>query len=812
MKHTYYLRTLIFSILFINLIFAQGRRRPDGGLVTGIVVDAANQTPIEYAYVILYNQADSSQVDGTITDEDGRFLLRVKKHGDFYLNINYMGFEPYTKNIKIGTARGTRRVQLDEIALKEAISAGETIEVQAEKPAMTYLIDKKVINVSQHQTATSGTAVEVLENIPSIQVDIEGNVSLRGSTSFQVLIDNKPTILEANEVLQQIPASSIEDIEIITNPSAKYDPDGTAGIINIITRKDALKGFGGMVDVNLGSGDKYGTEVDLTYRMKKWTLYLGGDFNNRSFDGTSSQERRITFGDTTRYTSSSGSSNRGGLRYDLKAGADYNLTAKDVIGLSLRWGGRDFERNSDLDYRYWSEPASLEQISLSKSNSERSGDFLSSSLNYSHQFRTKGHQLIGQVIYQQRASDELSLDELRDPDQLILEGRKVKEQGPAENWRTKLDYTLPLGKDTRFEAGYQSRLGSSEDKTKNYDWDAVQQKYILQAQLNSQVTYKRDIHSIYTQYAGKLGALGYQGGLRTEFTDRNFKLTNQDQSYVLNRWDWFPSAHFSYQISTHQQMMASYTRRIKRPRGHYFEPFLTWMDAYNVRQGNPDLKPEYIDSYEFGYQKYFGKSLFSLEGYYRLVNNKIERVQSVYSPTVTLHTFSNAGKTYTLGSELMLNLDLFPFWNVNLMGNVYHYRIEGVLDQLDIDNQSDNWSLRFNNTFTLPMATRLQVNASYNSPTVTAQGKSEGFTMVNVGLRQQFFNRAMAVTLQVRDLLQTAKHDFESTAPGYYSNATFRREAPVVMLNISYRLSDYQKKRQNRNKDSQSIDTEEDDF
>ena len=800
--------TILILLTGLNAVQAQNPRARRGGQITGIIIDAKDQTPIEYAYIILYSQTDSAQAAGTISSDDGRFLIDKVRPGLYYLDVKYMGFNSFTAHdLQIG--RRNRRIDLGEIQLKESLQMTDRIEVTAEKPAITYLIDKKIINVSQHQTAASGTAAEVLENVPSVTVDIEGNVSLRGSTSFLVLIDNKPTILDPSDVLQQIPASAIEDIEIITNPSAKFDPDGTAGIINIITKKNMLNGISGIVNVNLGLDEKYGTDFLLNFRKSKFSFYIGGNYNIRNYPGTTSEERRVSFNDTTMYINSDGSSKRKRKTYGIKGGIDYSITTHDNISLEMRYGDRSMERDSRLKYEQWNEPGALHQLYSSNSDSRRSGAFYALNLEYLHRFTQKGHTLSASANYRYRDSDEESVNELLDENGIISSGRKTLEQGPSSPLRFKIDYTFPLDKTDKFEAGYQSRLGHSEDITKLYDYEPTTNNYINQLQFNSKTEYERDIHGLYSMYSGEAGALGYQGGLRAEFTYRKFRVVDDNQNFKLRRWDFFPTLHLSYHLSDKQQMMLSGTRRIRRPRGYYFEPFDTWTDAYNVRRGNPDLKPQYIDSYELGYQLVMGRSLFSLEGYHRFTHNNIERVRSVYDAGITLHTFANAGTASTFGSEMMWNTDFFGIWNINLMANLYQYRVEGRLLGRPFSRESFNWSSRFNNTLNINKTYRFQVNFMYNSPTVSAQGSREGYMMLNLGLRREFLNKALSFTLQARDVLQTAKWEFISEGEGFYSKGTFKRQAPVVTLQISWKIHNYEEKRKRDERDSENGDEED---
>jgi outer membrane receptor protein involved in Fe transport len=800
---------LLTGMILFTSVHAQSRGGRPGGEIVGTVLEKQVQSPVEYAYVILYKSDDSTQVTGTITSNEGHFQFSKVMPGKYYIEIQFMGYQ-VSKISDIQINRNNRNINLGVIELEKSILETESIDIVAEKPAVTFKIDKKIINVDQQQTAASGTAVDVLENIPSVTVDIEGNVSLRGSESFVVLIDNIPSILEPNEILQQIPATTIENIEIITNPSAKYDPDGTSGIINIIMKKSKSAGINGIANLNVGLNEKYGADFLIYYRLNGYNFYFGADYNKRNSPGERRNENQTLQNDTLSYLFSDGESSRGRNYYSIRSGIEMKLAETDFLNLGLRYGYRSRIGTSEFDYDQWTIPGNIHYLYKSDEESERSGDFLSGNINYVHKFSDDGHELMAQLNFRKRDSNEESLNELFDDSGQITNGQKTTEKGPSQGIRAKLEYVLPLNKKSKFEAGYQNRIGRSEDITGFSEYDPIQSKYIEDTQFSNSIEYQRDIHSLYSLYAAERGAFGCQVGLRGEYTFRLIELMKTAEAFSIDRWDYFPTAHFSYQFVQGKQMMVSYTKRIERPRGWYLEPFETWSDAYNVRVGNPDLKPEYIDSYELGYQSYFGKNVFSVESYYRITNNKIERVRSVYSPNVTLHSTANVGKDYTFGAELMFNIDLIEWWNVNLMGNIYNYKVEGILNNNSFARESNSWGTRVNNTIRITPSTRLQLNAMYNSPRVSSQGEREGFFATNVSVRQEFFNRQLSATLQIRDVFSTAKHNSISEGVNFYYESYRKREAPIVMLNISYKFNDYEQERKNRDRNQNDNDEEED--
>jgi len=803
------LLTLIFAIAIeVDSQEYQGRRG-FGGFVKGKIIDTQLKVPLEYVNIVLHDKATNDQITGTITDKEGNFLMKGIRPGTYTIILKFMGY--HVKKIDpVELKPGQAGVDLDTIFMKEALIALEGIEVVEEKPAIEYKIDKKVINVSKHYTAISGTAVDVLENVPSVTVDIEGNVSLRGSENFTVLIDGRPTVMEPNEVLQQIPAGSIEDIEIITNPSAKYDPEGISGIINIITKKKKLSGISGVMNANGGLNDKYGGDVLLNIRRENYNLAFGGDYNKRFHPGEYQMENQTFQQDTTSIVKSSGESNFKRLMYGAKGAVDLYISSGDLLSAGFRYGDRAMERSSITDFDEWTEPGDIHSLYISNGGWKRGGYFYSGNLDYRHTF-SKQHELSGQLILSKRTGDEESFDELMAMDHAITIGQRSEEEGPGTHVRAKLDYSLPLRENDKFEMGSQSRLRWSEDISHLYEYDSLSQQYEYRPEFSHETSYDRIIHSLYSIYSGELGSFGYQGGVRGEYTYRFIELIGENEDFGIDRWDIFPTVHASYQFSKGNQLMASYTRRIDRPRGWYLEPFLTWSDAFNVRKGNPDLKPEYIDSYEMGYQKYVGRNSISTEVYYRVTHNKIERIRSVYQANVILHTIDNVGTDYVFGTEGMFILNLFKIWDLSLMGNLYGYRIEGEADGQAFSRESFNWSARFNNTWKLASATRLQFSGRYRSPSVSSQGEREGFFISSAAIKQNIFSKNLTATLSIRDIFGTGKHDYTSEGTNFYSHSEFTRESKMIMLTLSYNFNDYKAERQ-RDQDEEGFEEEGEEF
>ena len=765
-------------------------------VVRGRIIDRESGHGIEYASVVLHRSSDSSMVQGTISRADGRFAIDGIDGGLYYLEISFMGYERrVVDGIRV---RDGEDVRLGEIALDVTSIELEEVEVAADRAPVSYEIDKKVINVERQITATSGSAVDVLQNVPSVTVDLDGTVRLRGSGSFTVLIDGRPSTLDASEALEQIPSSAIESIEIITNPSAKYDPEGVSGIINVIMKKGRKAGTTGVFNLNGGFEDRYGADFLLTQRTEDFSFYFGADYSKRTREATEREQSRFFNPDGNIFIDADGRSRRWREGYDVRGGIELPFTSRDNLNLGLRYGYREYSGGSTMDYIERFPEQDITNTYISRNQRGRGGNFFSGDLDYVHRFEGEQHELRGQISYRNREGEEESTDELLSEGGLITSGRRSTEAGPGERLESRLDYMRPLGRGYRLETGYQSRIASSEDATTLSEYDPVQGAYVRQSEYTRATNYDRNIHALYSMLRGEEGDLGFQFGLRGEYTGRSVAVTDTAATFEIDRWDYFPTLHTSYSFSGTQQVMASYTRRIDRPRGWFLEPFLTWMDAYNVRRGNPDLEPEYIDAWELGYQTHLGDNLISVEGYHRVTRNKVEYVRSVFRENVTLREVQNVGEERASGVELMFNVDAFDAWDIYLLGNLYDYRIEGELRGQSFAEQRFTWNVQFNNTFTITPTLLFQMNLRYNSPSVSAQGSRSGYFVTNLALRKDFFDRRFSATLEVDDLLNTAEREYESFGPDFRSYGYHLHDAPVLMLNLRYNLNQSRREEQRR--------------
>ena len=792
---------IVISVLLFFLTFSlQGqpmeRDKPDYK-ISGKVVDRSTGNPIEYATAVLLESGDSTQVEGIATGVDGKFILRIEEPGTYILNVSFVGYKDFSKKISINP--GKSRVRIGKVKLKQAAADIEEVTVQASEYSVDYEIDKKVVHVDEQYSSISGNAVDILKNLPSIQVDIEGNVSLRGNSNFTVLIDDRPTVLQPNEALQQIPATSIKDIEIITNPSAKYDPEGTAGIINIITKKDALMGISGIVHLNAGLDDKYGGDFQFNYKSDKFKAFIGADYNKRNYPGSMEMKNRTYRGDTTSHLTSQGSNDDLDRDYSFRAGIDWYFSEKSILSVSGRYGNGWNKEISNTTYNEWLSYGGNEYNRseyASEENGKREHEFYSLNTEYTYEFDSTEHKLDLRLMLYEFSGGSDHVNTLFNANDVIQSSQKSLEGGPSKGLRYRMNYKKPFNEELKLEVGTQGRLTNSNEWNEMYNFDTNSDEYILQDKFSHESVYERSIHAGYSLVKGKLQNLSYQLGFRGEYTFRDIRIKDRDGSTQINRWDYFPTVHFSYQLPNKHQFMASYTRRIDRPHSWFMEPFLTWEDAYNVRKGNPGLEPEYINSYELGYQKSFNHNSFSAELYYRKTQDKIEGVQSVYRDNIMMQTFENIGTDYSLGSELMLNINIADWWENSFTGNFYHYRVKGELNDAEFDRESFTYSFNWNQTFHITDNFQVQLSPDYEGPEVEAQEREKASFEMDGALRYSMMNDNLSLTLQARDIFSTGKHEEIVNEDDFYSYRLYENKSPILMLNLTWHINDNGEDRQ----------------
>lgn len=792
------MRLIIFALVcFIStLSFSQPQGKGKAaqtlkGEIFGNIVDSTTNQPMAYVTVLAKKQPTDEMAGGVVSSENGNFSITDLPAGKYTLELSFVGYDKkHIKDILISAEQITHNFKDLTISSKLL----DEVEVVGDKPLVTYEIDKKVINVEDQITNTSQTALEILENAPSVTVDADGNVSLRGSSSFTLLIDGIPTAMEANDALATIPASTIKDIEIITNPSAKFDAEGTSGVINIVTKKNKLEGVSLLANLSAGTFDNYNGDVAVNIKKNKFTFNVAANYRQSRRPNDRYSIRTTTYDTTTTDLISSGQSDWSNNSYGASGEVQWAPNNSHVLIAKTKFNNRLMIPYSNLDYE------SYDNDVLTTAFRTDQGNYIelynnTSSFFYQYNIkRNKDHNITVKAIL--NLVDVVQNDTTLNYDEngKIQSGNLYTETGPSNFTRYNIDYKLPLKNKKKFEAGLQSQFGNSGDVGTNYVYNSLTETFEINELFSSSVTYTRDVYAGYSMFSGMHKTLGYQFGLRGEYTYRTITSTTLGNFQKVERMDWFPSAHFSYGLKNKDQVLLSYSRRITRPRSYYFEPFITWESPFNVRTGNPDLIPEYINAFELSYIKPIAKNkgFFSLETYFRYVNNIITRISTVYAPNVLISKPYNIGTSNSIGIEPSVNYSVTKWWKLNAGANIYLYTLGGTIEGVDYTTESFNWDSRISNTFTVK-GFNLQLNSRYNSRTVTAQGESQGYFTQDVSIKKGFDNNKYTFTLQGRNILNTQKRISTTLTENVYIYSERIPLYPQMSLTFSLKLNNYQK-------------------
>jgi outer membrane receptor protein involved in Fe transport len=783
-----------------NLLSLNESIPPLNGKIKGVVKDAKALNLIEYANVSLYLKQDSSLVTGTITDADGYFQLNQIPEGEYYLFVDFIGFEQ-NQIPDLNINRKNKEIDLGVISLSAASYELEEVTVRSQKNYVDFKIDKKVVNVSRHANAAGDSVSEVLENVPSIQVDIEGNITLRGSTSYTVLIDGKPSPVNGADLLKQLPANSVENIEIITNPSAKYDPEGTTGIINIIMKKGYTEGLNGLVNANYATWKKVGGDLNFNYRTKKVNYFLVSDYRRNPRNAVSENMREIKTKNSPLFIDERTNRTRTMRPFRINPGLDFYFNDKNTLSLSATYGGWRMERLFDTRYATYYQDENDKSRSLSNNDFNIDGYYSVANANYQHIFSSSDHKLDVNLSAwrwnstQKEKSFEQSADINYNALNVLSNKRSdVKEKRNNLNFKT--DYSLPLAFG-KFELGLDISLINQQGNVLYEEQNLNSEHWNIREEYTYESKFFRNTYAAYTTFGSKVLGLEYQLGLRLEKTDRNVYQLELDQDYPIELFKLYPSFHLTKNFNQKQQIQFSYSRRINRPRPWQLNPYPGYTDSYNYFQGNPLLKPADTDAFELNYIHRFGQLTFSSGLYYRQTFNGQEMVQSITeeNPEVVYLTFGNLDKSTALGGEYLFNYMPNQKLNLNLSGNLYHFQVFSSYTGEEEKRESFNWDARLSSSYNFDPNTSIQFSGIYNGPSVNGQGNTKAFYYFDLGLRKRMLNRKLTLSLLAHNVFKNGTYETMVENEDFTSSFYFKGESPVIRLNVSYIINNYQRTR-----------------
>ena len=762
--------------------------------IHGRLLDASSREAIDYADIFLYETGNSKPIQQTFPNERGEFRFEQIGKGRYTIMARLVGYDILSK--RDIEANGSP-VNLGDLMMKPLEVGIAEVEVVASKRQLVYKLDKKVVEATSNMMAGGGSAVDVLENTPSIRVDAEGDVTFRGSSGFLVYIDGKPSVFTGTQALEQVPAGHIENIEIITTPSAKHDTEGDVGIINIITKKHSRQGLSGMI--NLSGSTWLSRHVDflLTQQNARSRWYVGGQWTDRMRKSDFDQEKLTIVGDQTTSSHAIGPRTGDSYHYTLKGGWSLSLP-KTTITLDLEGGYGGNKRKGEMNYEETitlkgGSPVTTRYTSIDDyDNDENIG---LGSLSVQHKFNDKGHEISASAYYKYGGNAlEYFFNDLMSLQGERQQGHRAYESEHRETLRANLDYALPFGKGGKLEAGYQYYSYLEDGNYKMEWWDPEKQVFYWRDDIYNTFYFQEGVNSIYAILSQSWNNFEAQAGVRGEHTHTVLRSSVEGADRTKNRFEFFPSVHLGYNFPNGHRLLASYSRRTTRPQLYYMEPYITYRDFYTAEIGNPDIRPEYINSFELNYQKSFGENSVSATLFHRLRKDKIERLRVPYSAGVTLDSMANVGHDYSTGLELSLNLHPVRWWNTTVNGNLYHYKVKNEQAAGGNTSTSTNYDILWNNLFDLGKYTRLQLDGSFVGPSVTTQGRTDAYWYANLAVRQQLFNRRLTATLTFRDIFRSAKYVSDIQTADLRSLTRIKPKYPQITLTLSWTFNSYKAK------------------
>lgn len=799
------LTVFMFSLLASFSSLAENNNPdPKGGSISGRIVDASNNQPMEYVSVALFRAADSSLVTGAITNPDGKFKLEKITSGDYYLKISFLGFENMQTG-KVAVNNKSMQNDLGDLKLVSSTAQLNGVSVVGERSKVEYKIDKRVINVGQDLVAKGGTAVNVLENTPSVQVDAQGNLTLRGSSDYIVLIDGKPSVLKGSDALKQVNAASIKQIEVITNPSAKYEADGNAGIINIIQKKEKLQGVNGTSSISLGTTDKYSANALLNYRKKKVNVFAGFDFARNKYQSDITM-KNISYLETgTEYLDEFihqyfHNDNTGG-----KAGLDFDLNDKNTFTLSGSYGKQSYNHGTSANINSYHEGNTIKQWFSSDNYTNVAGNVVGLNLDYTHKFG-ENHTLSFSNNYSSWDGNdahqltEFTTDSLY-KQQSINSATGYSKYNFNYQYRFNVDYKRMIKTGT-LEAGFQYRYEYRKDDYGFKNLATETNEWIQDPVFSYKLNYDNDIYSGYVTYSDTKWGIGYMVGARSEYFTRTIDISNDENPYVFNKFMLYPSIHLTKSIKEKHQFQLSYTRRINRPQPWVLNNTGEYIDPYNIFKGSPTLEPEYTDAFEFNYRLSYKITSLNIQTYFRNTTNSFSTSRTLQPDGIMIHQLINANSQQSYGAEAGLNFNLTKWWQLSTNANVYHYTLSADVSTGETTRSSNSWDARMVTSFSLKKGTRLQAVAYMRGSQLDAQGKSQGFYTVNLGANQPILKGKLNLGISAENIFNSINFKYAASSDNYNNSYEINTEGMVIRFTASYTFNNFQNKQRGRADDA----------
>lgn len=783
--------TILILLFSFNTSFAQKEVK-----IEGIVIEEDTNIPLEYATVVVRTKADDKIITGGITDTKGKFKVEVPV-GTYVISVEYISYKTKTfpeQNISKNTDLGTISLALDVDSLDEVM-------VVAERTTVEIRLDKKIYSVGKDLTVRGGTVSDVLDNVPSVAVDVEGNVSLRGQDNVRILINGKPSGLvglNSTEALRQLPAESIEKVEVITSPSARYDSEGTAGILNIILKRSKIQGLNGAITTNVGYDPSAGISGNLNYRTGDVNIFNTTGYSYREVPGSS-------FTNSTNKTT--GIITEENREYDrIRKGLNTNLGVEWYINdsasltTSIFYRDNNNESNTSNEFLLYDNNYNFIGNNTRFDPEVEDDKTIQYSANFTKNFDKSGHKLSFDFQHEDSTEDENSF--------LTVDGtasEKVKTLEDQSRILLQGDYVLPLGENAQFELGYR---GNFNDQSTDYTVELIDEEtndFIVDTNLSNLFNFKEYINAVYTQYGSKHGKFSYLLGLRLENTQITIDQPTSGDFKKKNYTGLFPTVNLNYELSEDESVTLGYSRRLRRARSWFINPFPSRSSITSIFQGNPDLDPSYSGTFDLGYINRFGKFSFNSSAYYQHATDVFNMVSFDTGETVQINgeevqviqrTPINLSSEDRYGFEFTLRYRASKKFNTSANFNVFRSKSEGIdPNGVDLGNENTSWFARLNSKYTLPANIEWQTSMFYRGPSEDSQNKRSGIFSTNLAFSKDVFNEKASIAFTVSDLFNTRKRTMATETETFMSSSEFQWRKRSFNLSFTYRFNQ-QKKRE----------------
>ena len=834
MKNSH-LSILLLFLLSAFSAFAQGGKVK----ITGKLIEQDTKQPLEFANVVIQT-TDNNTVNGGLTDAKGEFSLEVPS-GTYNIIFDFISFK---RQVLTGKAI-TGDTNLGTVAMAPDATVLNEVQIVAERSTVEIKLDKRVYSVGQDMMVKGGTVSDVLDNVPSVSVDAEGNVALRGNQSVTILIDGRPSnLLGSNiaEVLRLLPADSVDKVEVITNPSARYDAEGGGGIVNIILKKGKAGGFNGSIVANTGTPDNHGVTANLNFRSEQFNFFSNLGYNYRNNPGNSKNETEYLNADnTTRsYTDERRTNDRLRKGFNASFGLEYFIAKNTTWTNSVNFRRNKGDNPTNTYFNNYDANRSFVSSSH-RANYEISDDnnvnFASSVL---HKFNDNGHELKVDVSTSMSRDDESStIDQITTAGSGMESHERTTNNEDENRSLLQADYVLPLGENSRFEAGYRGSFTTLETDAKaEILTDGVWEN---NSNYTNFLQYKEKVNALYSQFGSKIGNFSYLLGLRWEDSNIDVNLINLDQYNNKRYNNFFPSAFLTYSFNDETNISLSYSRRINRPRGRFLNPFSGLESNINIFRGNPDLDPSMTNAFDVGFLKKWKKVTLSTSAYLNITNDPFQFVRrptgefattvvdgaDIVDPVtgevtpvggadtrtpVILTTPLNIGKEYRFGFEFNVNYNPFRWWRINSNFNLYRNQTDGDFSYtinndagqpettvISYDRTAYSWTTRINNKVTLPGKIDWQLNGNYEAPQNTAQGRRVGVASANTSLSKDILKDKGTISLNVQDIFNSRKMKNDTFIDGVsrsYGEMQWRERQITLSFTYRFNMSKNEKPKQ----------------